>query len=256
MVIVNDVFDNLRELAPTELQLSYDNSGFLIGHADAKLSRVILSLDVTDEVIDEAIETGSELIVSHHPVIWDAMKSVTDGDIGAKKLLRLIENRIAVISMHTNLDIAPGGVNDVLLSLFEAENEGFFEEDKCGRRGRLSKPVTMQEFLPYCKDRLCSSGLRYYDAGRPVEHIAVLGGSGGENIRDAFIAGCDTYISSDFKYHELLLARELGINIVDGDHFCTEAPVMHMLAERLSEAFPGVVFTVSKRHSQTAAFYV
>lgn len=254
MCTVKDIFDNLCELAPLELQLEYDNSGFLIGRSDSEPGSVLLSLDVTNEVVDEAVSVGAGLIVSHHPVIWDALKSITDGAAGTEMILRLIENRISVISMHTNLDIAPGGVNDVLIRLLGAECEGFFEEEKCGRMGRLPAAVTMAEFLPLCREKLQSSGLRYYDSGRPVERIAVLGGSGGGCLADAFRSGCDTFISADFKYHELLLARELGINIIDGDHFCTEAPVMHMLADRLSAAFPGTTFILSRRHSQTAKF--
>ena len=161
MNTVNDIFGALCRIAPLELQLSYDNAGFLIGRGDAPAAKVLLSLDVTDEVVKEAKEKEASLIVSHHPVIWDEMKSMTDLTPGNEKLLRLIENGIAVISMHTNLDIAQGGVNDVLLSLMGARNEGCFEAENCGRKGSLEKPLTMDQFLENCKKALNTRGLRY-----------------------------------------------------------------------------------------------
>ena len=255
MNTVKVIFDKLCEIAPLELQLDYDNAGFLIGRADTPVEKALLSLDVTEEVVDEAVERGAQLIVSHHPVIWDEMKSLTDQKSGSEKLLRLLENGIAVISMHTNLDIVEGGVNDVLLSLLGAENEGPFDDEGCGRKGRLQKALPLDAFLALCKEKLNTRGLRYYDAGRPAEHIAVLGGAGGSALIEAWRAGCDTYVTADVKYSVFLQARELGINLIDGDHFCTENPVIGVLAKKLGDAFPETAFIVSARHDQTACFF-
>lgn len=252
---VKEIFDKLCEIAPLELQLEYDNSGFLLGRADAPVRRALLSLDVTAEVVREAIERGAQLIVSHHPVIWEEIKSLTDLRPGNEKLLRLIENGIAVISMHTNLDMAEGGVNDILIELLGAANEGPFDDEGCGRKGSLGAPMPMSAFLALCRERLGSDGLRFYDAGRPVEHIAVLGGSGGSNFIGAWRAGCDTFVTADVKYSVFLQARELGVNLIDGDHFCTENPVIPALAERLRKAFPETEFIVSDRHDQTVRFF-
>lgn len=255
MNTVKETFDKLCEIAPLDLQLEFDNSGFLIGRAEAAAERVMLSLDVTEEVIDEAVEKKIQLIVTHHPVIFDPVKSITDQTAGHDKLLRLIENRIAVISMHTNLDIAEGGVNDVLISLLGASNDGPFDEEGCGRMGRLEKPMPLRDFLPICKEKLGTRGLRYYDAGRPVERIGVLGGSGGSNMLEAWKAGCDTFVTADVKYSVFLSARDLGLNLIDGDHFCTENPVIPVLAEKLRTAFPETEFLVSERHDQTARYF-
>ena len=255
MNTVKDIFDKLCEIAPLELQLDYDNAGFLIGRADTPVEKALLSLDVTEEVVDEAVERGAQLIVSHHPVIWDEMKSLTDQKSGNEKLLRLLENGIAVISMHTNLDIVEGGVNDVLLSLLGAENEGPFDDEGCGRKGRLQKALPLDAFLALCKEKLNTRGLRYYDAGRPAEHIAVRGGAGGSALIEAWRAGCDTYVTADVKYSVFLQARELGINLIDGDHFCTENPVIPVLAQKLRASFPEIRFFISERHGQTARFY-
>ena len=255
MNTVKEIFEKLCEIAPLELQLEYDNAGFLIGRSDAPVKKALLSLDVTAEVVEEAITRGAQLIVSHHPVVWDAMRSVTERVPGNGKLLRLLENGIAVISMHTNLDMAKGGVNDVLISLLGAKNEGVFDEEGCGRKGSLEKPMPLEDFLSICKEKLNSRGLRYHDAGRPVEHIAVLGGSGGSNLIGAWQAGCDTFVTADVKYSVFLQARELGINLIDGDHFCTENPVVPVLAEKLRAAFPETEFVISELHDQTARFF-
>ena len=255
MRTVAEIFEKLCEIAPLSLQLPFDNAGFQLGRSDAAVDCVLLSLDITDEVVEEALEKKVQLIISHHPLIWEAPKSITDLDPARIKLLRLLENSIAVISMHTNLDIAEGGVNDVLIGLLGASNEGRFETDGCGRMGRMSTPMPLDLFLSLCKEKLCANGLRYYDAGKPVDHIAVFGGAGSGSLDEAAANGCDTLVTSDVKYHVFLHARELKINLIDADHFCTENPVMPVLTQKLRDAFPDCVFRLSERHAQTARFF-
>lgn len=249
MTTVKDIYDFLCAAAPLELQLGFDNSGFLVGRSGKSVRKALLSLDVTPEVIDEAIELGAELIISHHPVIFNAIKSLTD-----EKLLCLTENSVAVISMHTNLDIADGGVNDVLLKLLGAEADEALDNDGCGRIGELAAPMELDDFLVLCKTRLNSNGLRYYSAGKPVQKLAVMGGAGGDFVALAYEKGCDTYVTADVKYNRFLEAAEMGINLVDADHFCTENPVMSVLKNRLSAAFPEIEFILSSKHRQIISF--
>ena len=229
--------------------MGFDNSGFLFGRETASVAKALLALDVTSAVVDEAIEQGVELIISHHPLIFSPLKSVTD-----EKLLRLAQHQIGVISMHTNLDIAQGGVNDVLMAALGAQVQGGLDEYGCGRVGKLEKAMPMEEFLPFCKAVLKTAGLRYYDSGRQVSQLAVMGGSGGDSLETAYRLGCDTYLTADIKYHQFLEAQELGINLIDGDHFCTENLVIPVLAQRLQAAFPETEFTISKRHRQVISF--
>lgn len=249
MTTVKDIYDFLCAAAPLELQMSFDNSGFLVGRSDREVKRALLSLDVTADVIDEAIEQRAELIISHHPVIFSAIKKLTDD-----KLLRLIEKSIAVISMHTNLDIADGGVNDVLLSLLGAECDEALDGDGCGRIGELPSAMNFDDFLNICKSRLNSKGLRYYSAGKPVKRLAVMGGAGGDFAALAFEKNCDTYVTADIKYNRFLEAAEMGLNLIDADHFCTENPVMPVLKKRLCAAFPNVEFNLSAVHGQIISF--
>ncbi len=254
MTKIQDVYNFLCGIAPLELQCSFDNSGFQIGRGDRKVSKALLALDVTNGVIEEASEKNAELIISHHPLLFTAVKRITDSSADTEKLLRLAERNLAVISMHTNLDIAQGGVNDVLISALGAFSEDILDEEGCGRIGSMKEPMNMADFLLHCKTVLNTKGLRYYDAGKEVRKLAVMGGSGGDCVERAFQLGCDTYVTADIKYHQFLLACELGINLIDADHFCTENPVIPVLCEKLKSAFPEVSFEVSERHHQVVDF--
>ena len=255
MPTVNDIFRKLCEFAPLELQADFDNSGFLIGHSAAQVNKALLSLDITNPVIDEAIALGAELIISHHPVIFSPLRSLTDdsGPAG-EKLLRMAENGIAAVCMHTNLDIAQGGVNDVLMEKLGAQVLVPLDPDGCGRIGLLPESCSMQEFLALVKDRLGVSGLRYVDSGKPIRRIAVMGGSGGSSLYRAKQAECDCYVTADVKYHQFLDAMELGLSLIDADHFCTENPVIPDLADRLSSAFPDTEFVITRSHGPVICF--
>ena len=254
MTTVNDIYTALCRIAPPELQTSFDNAGFLVGHRDAAVDTVLLSLDITGEVIEEAEALGAQLIVSHHPVIFHPLRSVTADGEGVL-VLRLIEKKLAAICMHTNLDIAEGGVNDVLIRKLGAGCDGALDEDGCGRLGELPQEMPMPASLDFCRKTLGVNTLRYVDAGKPVRRLAVMGGAGGDAMRDALKKGCDTYVTADIKYHQFLDAAELGMNLIDADHFCTENPVIPVLADQLRAAFPSVSFRISRRHHQIIQSY-
>lgn len=249
-----EIFRFLCTLAPLELQMDFDNSGFLVGRRKAPVSKVLLALDITGEVIGEAIDKGAQLIISHHPVIFHRLASVSD-EGSDEYVLRMAEQGIAAICMHTNLDIADGGVNDVLIRLLGASCEGPLDKDGCGRIGSLPEPLSMEDFLARCKSRLHASGLRYFDAGQAVSRLAVLGGAGGDSLCEAAEKGCDTYVTADIRYHQFLDAARLGINLIDADHFCTENPVIPVLADKLAGEFPDLRFMVSQRHRALISFF-
>lgn len=254
MTKIAEIFDYLCELAPLELQMDFDNSGFQIGRPERIAKKVLLALDVTEEVADEAESIGAELIISHHPLIFRGVKTINGNYPEGELLLRLAEKGIAVISMHTNLDVADGGVNDVLIRLLGAEPTQALDRLGCGRIGKLETEQTLAEFLGVCKAQLKTNGLRYFDAARPVLKLAVMGGSGGDNFEDAYEKGCDTYVTADIKYHQFQRAAELGINLIDADHFCTENPVIFALKAKLDEKFIDVDFMVSTKHKAIISF--
>ncbi len=254
MTKIAQIYEYLCGLAPLELQMDFDNSGFQIGRKEKEINKALLTLDVTDSVLEEAIELGAGLIISHHPLIFRGIKSIDGSDPEGERLLRLAENKIAVISMHTNLDIAQGGVNDVLIRLLGAEPLATLDEVNCGRVGTLSSYMSLSEFLEVCKQKLKVNGMRYYDSGREVFRIAVMGGAGGDSLEDAYNKDCDTYVTADIKYHQFLRAQELGINLIDADHFCTENPVIQVLCNKLAEHFVDVEFIISQKHNAVIRF--
>lgn len=255
MITVNDVLLMLTGKAPVELALGFDNVGLLVGRRDKTVHRVLTALDITDEVICEAIGMNADLIVSHHPLFFE-LKTVSDQSWTAERALTLAENGIAAICMHTNLDAADGGVNDTLIAALGADCVEILDPaSQIGRIGTLSAAITMKEFLAITKDALKGNGLRYHDAGKPVHRIAVCGGSGGSDIPLAYNAGCDTYVTADVKYDQFLEAKHLGLNLIDADHFCTENVVVPILRDWITDAFPTLDVQISCIHSQTAQFF-
>jgi dinuclear metal center YbgI/SA1388 family protein len=259
MTKAGEIRDFLFAAAPRELAMDFDNVGLLVGSPDTDVTKALFSLDITTPVIDEAAAVGAQLIVSHHPVIWDAMKSVTGENVQSAKVVKLIKCGLAAICMHTNLDIAAGGVNDVLMERLGGTTAGILEstgEDcGCGRTGELKAEMPFRDFLSVCKNALNADGLRFHDAGLAVKKLAVMGGAGGDCVELAKSLGCDTYVTADVKYDQFLTAAELGINLIDADHFCTENVIVPKLAAMVSENFPDVKVCISKVHGQTAKFY-
>jgi dinuclear metal center YbgI/SA1388 family protein len=256
MNTVKDIFEKLCEIAPLGLQLEYDNAGFLIGRAEAPVEKALLSLDVTAEVAEEAIERGAQLIVAHHPVMncrWHAVQNVLDDNEQGRTLTKLLRSGVSAICMHTNLDAADGGVNDILAHLLGLEDICQLNEEKIGRVGTLKCEKTLEEFLPVVVKSLHCKGLRYRDGGKPVRRVAVGGGACAEYIPCAAALGCDTFVTADLKYHEFLGAE--GINLIDAGHFETENPVCEAIRAYLTDRFPQLDAMLSASHKPVIQYY-
>lgn len=259
MATIKDIYQYIDSFAPFETQMDFDNAGFLVGREQANVETVLVALDITLPVIQEAVHLGAQLIVAHHPVIFNPIKKVTDANVTGEKVLLLAENRIGAICAHTNLDAAQGGVNEVLaerLGLTDLEHLHPDGEDRegrtygIGRVGTLTTPLDTKSFAEKVKRYLNASGVRYTDAGKPVCRVAVGGGSCGSMLRDAVNAGCDTFVTADVKHDVFLLAMELGINLLDAGHFATEDIITQPLADMLQTAFPQVSVLKSKVHKE------
>ena len=264
MVKTKEILAYLDELAPMHMKMDFDNVGLLVGRGEREVTGVLVSLDVTKQVIAEAKELGANLIVAHHPLLLSPIKAVTDGNLVGEKLLELIEHNIGAICMHTNLDSVAGGVNDALAEAIGLKDTCILWEQGedngkaygLGRVGYLEKPLTMEEFLPKVKQGVQTAGIRYESAGRMVHKVAVMGGSGSDILPFAKKADCDTFLVGEVKYHTFLEAKEYGINLVEADHFCTENVVSEGLAEKIAKQFPQVAVTVSKVQGQAFDFFV
>lgn len=266
MASVKEIHQYIDQIAPFSLQESWDNSGFLVGEGGKQIQRVLCALDITEHVVEEAVQLHAGLIVTHHPVIFHKLSSVTDESRTGAILLQLIAQNLAVISAHTNLDAAQGGVNDALAQALGLQHITPFtslQTDCYGRScglGRMglrgAKAASeFSAFAEFVRRRLSADGLRCYDAGRPVEKVAVLGGAGADWLLEAAEKGCDTYITSDISHHHWHDAITAQVNLIDAGHFNTEQVIIPVLAKRLAEQFPSVEFICSQRCQQPYSFY-
>ncbi len=256
MTSVKDVLDVLWTIAPEEGKEPWDNVGHLVGRSGANVTKILVALDITMPAIQEAADWGAELIVSHHPVIWDTYKHVTDRVFQQEKVMTLVERGIAAICMHTNLDEAEDGVDDTLVEALGLRAEDHLVQGKIGHICTLEEPMALSEFLMLAKTRLKANGLRYCDAGRPVRRIATGCGSCGEYLEEAVRAGCDTFLTGDVKYNYFVDALGCGVNLIDAGHFPTEHPIVEKLAGKLRRAFPDVAVQVARSQSQPDLFFV
>lgn len=265
MATVGEIYHFLDQKAPFALQLDFDNAGFLVGKEQMEVSKVLISLDITPEVIAEAKEKKADLIVSHHPVIWGKISSVTDQDQIGNKLISLIEHQIAAICAHTNLDAVEGGVNSELAHLFSLKNPIPLKEDGLDRNGipygigrvgdHLEGPLSLDIFVQEVKKVLHLDGIRVLDVGRPVFRIAVGGGACGSMLSDAVKQGCDTFITADVKHDVYLEAKSLGINLLDAGHYATETVICPVLAGWLRGAFPELSIEISECQGEVFAHW-
>ena len=262
MATVQDIYQFIQEKASFELQMDFDNAGFLVGHFDRTVTRILVALDITEAVIDEAIQQGAQLIVAHHPVIWGSAKSVTDQTLTGKKLLSLVENGIAAICAHTNLDAVAGGVNDALAVKLGLSEIGQLHQDGVdnqgnpygiGRTGYVPEQP-LYDFALCVKELLGANGVRLVDGGKPVRKVAVGGGSCSGMIMDAIAHGCDTFVTSDVKYDGFLDAKALGINLIDAGHYPTENVVCPVLKTWLEGAFPQISVSISRQHCEVFSY--
>ena len=262
MPTVLEIESALYRLAPREGAMDWDNEGQLLGDPAAEVTRVLVALDITPEVIEEAIERGAQLIVAHHPVIWDKLGRVTDESVTGRKILTLIEHGIAAVNAHTCLDYAPGGVNDVLaetLGLTDVSVLNPVGTDAQGSpsgliRTGMVREQRLAEFAAFVKSALSCPGLRFADAGKPVRRVAVGGGSCGGAIDDVLAAGCDTLVTADLKYNHFEEAKYRGLNLIDAGHFETENPVCAVLERILREALPNLTVLRAKAHKDETQF--
>lgn len=239
MVTCREVADILEEIAPKSLAETWDNPGFLIGGQNDSAEKILVALDVTEEVVDEAIAGGFEVIIAHHPLIFHGIKQIHTDSTEGRVLQKILRHGLAIFAAHTNLDSAKGGVNDVLAaSIGLTIDKPLAEDGHLGRVGHLSKDLAPVDFALHVKKTLGAPMVRLSGAGQTkVKTIAVLGGSGASFLERAAEVGADAFLTGDMRYHEAQRAESLGLWVVDAGHFWTEMPIVEALAERLRQTF-------------------
>ena len=235
---IKDIIAFVETFAPLSGAMEFDNVGLLIGSEDSEVTKVVVALDITDEVIDEAAQNGAGLIISHHPVIFDPLKSVEEDSV----VYKLIKAGIAALCLHTNLDLSPiFGVNTCLADAVGVKN-GAFVEDECLYIGELDDEISNREFAEKVKRSLNCNGLRYTLGEKRVKRVAICSGSGGDLAPLAVENGADVLLTGEIKHHEILDANHLGIAVIDAGHFKTEDIVITPLCKKLGSEFTDVEF--------------
>ena len=256
MATVADILQFIETLAPPYMKEDWDNVGLNCGHMDRPVTKILVALDPFTHVCQEAKQIGADLLVTHHALIWKP-GFITDANTQGRNTLFLIENGIAHINAHTNLDQASGGVNDVLAEKLGLKNvEIVNPKDGVGlmRCGDVTEQ-SLESFLAAVKERLGCDGLRYIGSGKSVHKVAVGGGSCAGGMMEVLAAGCDTFVTADVKYNQFWDAHDLGLNLIDAGHFHTENPVVAVIAEKIAAVFPEIQVEISKTHTDCMKYY-
>ena len=230
MAKVKDFYGYLNSIAPFETQEDWDNSGMLVGDMDAEVKKVAVVLDITHEEIKKAKAIGADLIISHHPVIFNPIKSVTRGSVPYE----LVASSINALCCHTPLDIADGGTNDSLAKLLGIEVTR--TEDPILRLGTVEP--TSAENLAGKIAKTLNTKVRYADAGGKIEKIAICTGAGCSLIEAA--GEIDAFITGDASHHNFLDCVQAGITLIAAGHYETEIIVVPVLVKKLQAQFPDI----------------
>ncbi len=238
---VLELYRALDAQIPTSLSCPWDNDGLMVcPNSEKKVKKVLFALDATEESIGEAIRWGGDVLISHHPLLFRPLASVTPMELTGRRVLTALAGELSVFSFHTRLDALEGGVNDALaekLGLVVTRSFGDEEAPTLGRICELPTPVDATTFAASVKRSLSAPAVRL-TGGRPVRRVALVGGDGKGFIAPAIAAGADTLLTGDASYNAAIDAVALGLNVIEAGHYHTEAPVLSVLARMVGKACP------------------
>ena len=257
MATIGDIYNFIDEFAPFKKSLDYDNVGVLIGDKSINVSKVLVALDITDKVIDEAVNLGANLIISHHPIIFKPMKKISSRSLQ----YNLIKNEISVISAHTNLDLAKDGVNKCLFDALKLKDGKPLMYKKVdgemvgfGLRGKLDRTLSASEFAQYVKESLNCDRVRFTNLDKKVRTVAVCGGAGGDLFICCVEKEIDAFVTGEIKHSEILESVMNGLAVVDAGHFKTENVVINPFVKLLQERFKDTKFKASNSCTDTIKY--
>ena len=238
---VYELYEKLNIKIPSSLSCEWDNDGLMCcPRPQCDVSRVMICLDVTAEVVDVAVREGYDVIISHHPLIFKGLKNLSGEDCVSRKAMELVAEGVAVFSFHTRLDAVSGGVNDTLSAILGIKDVSPFGEDSIGRVGTLEAPCEPDVFAAHVKERLGVDFVRYSKGSEMCHRVAVLGGEGGDDIAQAKAAGADTFVSGRLGYHNMTDAPQMGITLIEAGHFYTENPICKVIKGMVEGIDPNI----------------
>ena len=241
---IDNIISFMEKWAPPEMAESFDNSGFLIGNTSNEVDSILLCLDVTAEVVEEAIEKNCNLIISHHPTIFFAIKDITTNNAQGRKLMKLISNDISVLSCHTNLDLATDGVNDTLSDLcdidYNKETTPISITEKnypIGKKGYLKERYSLKEYAEFLKENLDADYVRIVgDENTESNRVGVFCGSFDYTMLE-FLKDVDVIVTGDLKHAASLEILANGLCAIDVGHYYSERVILPKIKEKLKEEF-------------------
>ena len=249
---VEEIKSFMESWAKDEYQLSWDNSGSQVEFKE-NTDSVVLAMDVTDKVIDKALEMDAKLIISHHPMFFSGSKNIIEGTYLGDNIIKLIKNNISVFSYHTSMDVADDGVNDTLFEKLDLKNKStltYEEEKPMGLIGEFERELTLTDLDKFLKEKLQVGKIKYYGReDRNIKKVAILGGSGSDFISQAKEAEVDAYITSDIKYHDGQRAYEDDLILIDVGHFYSERIILPKIKKKLQENFINLDFYIKESSS-------
>lgn len=232
MATVKDIYDFIDSIAPFNTAEEWDNSGLLVGDKNAEVNKILFALDVTTDIINQAVKYGADLIITHHPVIFRAVSTVLSDSL----IYKLIGNNISIICAHTNYDKAIDGVNDILCKTV-GFNSFYKIDGTCLNIGEFEKSISTESFVNNIKYVL-SCVVRYNSLKKEIKKVAVCSGSGSDYLSLAKELDCDALLTGDASHHAFLDADEMDIVLVAAGHFETEnlaiAPLMNKIKENFN----------------------
>ena len=255
---VKDVTKVIEDFAPLSIQEGWDNSGLCIGSPEAPVNSVLLGLDCTPELVDEAIECGADMIVTHHPLIFSGLKKISPEDQVGEAVIKAIKAGISIYAAHTSADKVIAGVSGAMAARLGLQNVSILDEDGEGTGlgvvGDLPQPLSAEDAVALVKERFSLKAMR---TSRPVEgkisRVAMCGGSGGSLIKAAAASGAQLYISGDISYHNFF-TRE-GFMIMDIGHYESEIEIVDILFSLLRKNFPTFAVRITQNIYSNPIFY-
>ncbi|WP_457576565.1 Nif3-like dinuclear metal center hexameric protein [Desulfomarina sp.] len=242
---VKDIVNSLNHDAPFDLAEQWDNVGLLVGNPEQEVSSILVALDPTNGLLEEALTVGANTVVTHHPVIFRPLTHINTADPAGRLLERALAGKISIICCHTNLDSARDGVSDILARrlglsgltpLLPTGRDGA-EGTGLGRIGQYKKPLSGRKFIQTVLDVLHLQSVQVAgNLPQVIRTVALCGGSGSDLAVRALEKGADLYLSAEIKHSTAIWARENNFCIIDGTHFATEQPAVALLAEKLESS--------------------
>lgn len=248
---VRQVLECLNEIAPFDLAEEWDNVGLLVGDTEQNVNTILCALDLTEEVVDEAVQCGAELIVTHHPVMFRGRKNLREDDPEGRILRFLIRSNIAHIAMHTNFDNAHPGVNDALAERLELKKVEMLES---GMRIGNVESMSLRALAEHVQMKLGGPVRSYGNPEKMVNRVAVLGGAGEDYADIAKAGGADVYLTGEMAYHKALDNAAIGMCVLEAGHAATELPGVNLLCRGLQNALNAVQYKIRVLESKSELF--